>query len=93
MRKCRRNLDDGKRPMLITTYKNVPGAESLANIHGIADRIDIFDIEQFVASNLYELGAFAPQGRKATASKLVTAYNAIVDSCETDPSLKIVLGG
>ena len=93
IRKCQRNLDDGKRPILITTYKRVTVAESLADDKGIADRIDVFDIEQFLASNLYELGLFAPSGRKETAAKLISAYNAIIDSCETDPSLKISLGG
>ena len=80
IRKCQRNLD-------------VTVAESLADDNGIADRIDVFDIEQFLASNLYELGLFAPSGRKETAEKLIAAYNAIIDTCETDPSLKISLGG
>ncbi len=93
IRKCQRNIDDGKHPILITTYRKVPVAEGLADDCEIADRIDVFDIEQFLASNLYELGAFTPLGRKETATRLVEAYNAIVDSCETDPSLKISLGG
>ena len=92
IRKCQRNLDDGKRPILITVYKKVPVAESLADDYGIGDRLDVFDIEQFIASNLYELGKFAPIGRKGTATNLVAAYNSIIDNCETDPSLKIMLG-
>lgn len=92
MRKCQRNLGDGKRPILITIYKKVPVAEGLAEDFGIGDRIDVFDIEQFLASNLYELGLFAPVGRKETAAKLIAAYNSIIDSCETDPSLKISIG-
>lgn len=92
IRKCQRNLDDGKRPILITVYKKVPIAEGLAENLGIADRVDVFDIEQFLASNLYELGKFAPRGRRETAASLISAYNAIVDSCETDPSLKIAIG-
>lgn len=92
VRKCLRNLDDGKRPIIITLYKKVTVAEGLADNLGISNRVDVFDIEQFLASNLYELGKFAPVGRKETAATLVAAYNAIVDSCETDPSLKIELG-
>ena len=91
-RKCLRNLEDGKRPIIITLYKKVIVAEELADNLGIGNRVDVFDIEQFLASNLYELGQFAPAGRKETAANLITAYNAIVDSCETDPSLKIALG-
>ena len=92
VRKCKRNLDDGKRPIIITLYKKVTVAESLAENFGISNRIDVFDIEQFLASNLYELGKFAPGGRKETAASLIDAYNSIVDSCETDPSLKIAMG-
>ena len=91
-RKCVKNLEDGLRPILITTYKRVVLAEGLAESAGILDRIDIFDIEQFIAGNLYEIGGFARNGRRATAERLVKAYNNIVDACETDPSLKIQLG-
>ena len=92
IRKCLRNLEAGKRPILITLYKKVPVAEGLADNLKIGNRIDIFDIEQFLASNIYELGKFASTGRKETAANLIAAYNAIIDSCETDPSLKISIG-
>ena len=92
IRKCGRNIDDGKRPILITTYKRVPVAEGLAESAGIGERIDIFDIEQFIASNLYELGNFGQIGRKDTARKLIEEYNRIVETYETDPSLRIELG-
>lgn len=93
IRKCAANIDDGLRPILITTYRRVTVAEGLADAAGIVDRIDIFDIEQFVASNLYEIGQFGRRGRGETTERLVAAYNRIVDECETDPSLKIALGG
>jgi len=92
IRKCVRNLEDGRRPILITTYKRVTLAEGLADSAGVADRIDVFDIEQFIAGNLYELGRFSCDGRRVTVESLVAAYNEIVERCETDPSLKIVLG-
>ncbi|NMA21776.1 MAG: DUF4928 domain-containing protein, partial [Lentisphaerae bacterium] len=53
---------------------------------------EMFDVEQFLAGNIYELGKFAVTGRKATAQMLVDAYNKIIEECETDPSLKIHLG-
>ena len=48
-----------------------------------------FEIEQFIALNLYELGEFAAKGRKIAIGDLVTRYNEIIDTWETDPSLKI----
>ena len=92
IRKCIRNIEDGKRPIVITTYRQVTVAEGLADSAGIADRIDVFDVEQFIAGNLYELGHFISRGRRETAARLVEAYNDIVERFETDPSLKIVLG-
>ena len=66
-------------------------AEGLANNVGLGDRIDIFEIEQFVALNLYEIGKFAADGRKVAVTDMVDRYNEIVDEVETDPSLKIEL--
>jgi hypothetical protein len=66
-------------------------AEGLAANVGLGDRIDIFEIEQFVALNLYELGKFGAAGRKTAVTDLVDRYNEIVDEFETDPSLKIEL--
>lgn len=89
LRKCMKNLDAGLRPMLITLQRGVLVAEELASQVGIADRLDVFEGEQFLAGNVYELGKFADMGRRATARQIVDRYNGIVDACETDPSLRI----
>ena len=89
--RCRDNLNDGFRPILVTLQRGLSVAEGLANNFGLADRIDIFEIEQFVALNLYELAKFAADGRKTAVADLVNRYNEIVDQVETDPSLKIEL--
>lgn len=89
--KCRENLNDGFRPMLVTLQRGLTVAEGLAGNVGIGDRIDTFEIEQFVALNLYELGKFEADGRKTAVTDLVDRYNEIVEEFETDPSLKIEL--
>ncbi len=89
--KCRDNLNDGYRPVLVTLQKGLTVAEGLAGNIGLGDRIDIFEIEQFVALNLYELGNFGADGRRTAVSDLVNRYNEIVEEFETDPSLKIEL--
>lgn len=89
IRKCQRNLDNGKKPLIITTYKGVAVAEVLAEQAGIADRIDVLEAEQFLAMSIYKTGVFTQEGRKAAMERLITEYNAIVESCETDPSLQI----
>jgi hypothetical protein len=89
--KCGDNLNDGLRPMLVTLQKGLTVGEGLASNVGLADRIDIFEIEQFVALNLYELGKFGGDGRKTAVANIVSRYNEIVEEFETDPSLKIEL--
>lgn len=92
MRKCERNLHAGTRPIIVTTYESLPGAESLASIIGIGGRIDILEAEQFIATNVYELSFFETSKRKLTIDALIDKYNEIVEQCETDPSLKIMVG-
>lgn len=87
--RCRDNLNDGHRPVLVTMRRGVTVAEGLAENAGLGDRIDVFEIEQFIALNLYELGGFATDGRRMAVTDLAARYNEIIDEFETDPSLKI----
>ncbi len=91
--RCRENLDAGYKPILVTTQKGVAVAEGLAENARLAERIDIFEVEQFVALNLYEWGAFETAGRRVAIEDLMRRYNEIVEDVETDPSLKIEIGG
>lgn len=87
--RCRDNINDGFRPIIVTTQRGLTAAEVLSENAGLGERIDVFEVEQFVALNLYEIGKFAAEGRRVAVGDLVTRYNEIVDEFETDPSLKI----
>jgi hypothetical protein len=89
MRKCRDNIEHGYRPLVITTHKGAAAADVLGENQGIAGRVDIFEAEQFLAGNVFELAKFAPDKRRERAVELVEHYNRIVDGCESDPSLRI----
>lgn len=91
LRKCRDNLEESLRPVIITTESGVGGARALAKDADIEDRIDIFEVEQFVATNVYEWSGFAASKRSVSVGELVEAYNKIVDMCEADPGLKIAM--
>jgi hypothetical protein len=70
--KCAENVDGGYRPVLVTLQRGVTVAEELAaKVEGLADRIDVFEIEQFVALNLYEWGKFAADARWTEVERLV----------------------
>lgn len=87
--RCRDNLGDNLRPIIVTTQRGLTIAEGLADNAGIGERVDVFEVEQFVALNLYELGKFAADGRRVAVTDLVTRYNEIIEEFETDPSLMI----
>ena len=92
LRKCSRNLGENLRPIVITTEIGAGGAEALAANAGILDKVDILEIEQFMATNVYKWSRFVQEKRAVTIGELVEAYNRIIDECETDHSLKISLG-
>lgn len=87
--RCRENLNHSLRPVLVTVDRRLKTAQDLAEDAGLGERIDIFEIEQFIALNLYELGQFAAAGRRTAVGDLITRYNEVVDEVETDPSLRI----
>lgn len=89
IQKCKENLDSGLQPILVTTKKGVATAEGLAENVQLVQRIDIFEIEQFIALNIYELAKFAEDSRATAVKDIVDRYNEIIDEFETDPSLLI----
>jgi Domain of unknown function (DUF4928) len=91
IQRCSDNLNDGHRPILVTRQRGLTVAEALAENVGLEDRIDIFEIEQFIALNLYEMGKFLMEGRRSVLKDFVTRYNEIIEDVETDPSLRIEL--
>lgn len=91
LQRCRTNLEQGRRPVIITSQNGVAAADLHAESVGIKGAVDVFEIEQFIATNLYEWSKFDGAQRMATTEELVRRYNGIIDEYETDPSLKIAL--
>ena len=92
IRKCRRNLANSIKPLIVTTAEGLVIAQVLARQAGVADRIDVLDIEQFLTCNLYEHGRFDSSGRRQMAVDLVASYNRLVSDHEREPGLHINLG-
>lgn len=89
LKKCLANLGAGLRPLIVTTDDGTYGARAFAKQAGIEDRIDVIEIEQFIATNIYERSGFSRSQRRKTIKALIDNYNALVDKHETDPSLRI----
>lgn len=92
IRKCCSNIDENLRPVIITTEKGSGGAIAFAKNADVSNRIDIFEIEQFVAMYVLEYSGFSLGQRPVTIRELIACYNRIVEQCETDPNLKIEIG-
>ncbi|MGD9116183.1 MAG: DUF4928 family protein [Dehalococcoidia bacterium] len=84
LRKCADNLNSHLKPIIVTSAVGVVSGQSLAKPLGIEGRVDFFDIEQFIAMNIYEISRFLPDKRDTTVVELIRKYNKIVEECETD---------
>lgn len=87
--KCAANLEAGARPVIITLLDRVQTALSLAVDAGLKGRVEVWDVQQFLATNINEHGLFGSAERNAQIGSIVDAYNSIVDTVESDPSLRI----
>jgi hypothetical protein len=92
LHKCQDNLNKGLHPLIITTSEGIGGARALSKSLGIEDRVDVLDIEQFIATNVFEWTSFHALSRASSFDSLLESYNQIVQECETDTSLCIVRG-
>lgn len=87
--KCKANLRSDCHPVIITIFERVHTAISLAEDAGLAGRIEVWDIQQFLSSNVYEHSLFDETKRNTTLSQIIALYNEVILETETDPSLRI----
>ncbi|MGQ2908816.1 MAG: DUF4928 family protein [Aliihoeflea sp.] len=93
IRKCQANLSSGLRPLIVTTEDGVGGAKALSKQAAVDERLDVIEIEQFIATNVYEWSGFERDARTTTVKDIIDRYNAIIADCESDPSLRIEFEG
>ena len=87
--KCKANVRGGCHPVIITIFDRVHTALNLAEDAGLAGRVEVWDIQQFLSANVYEHSFFDEGKRNSTLSDIISRYNNIVLETETDPSLRI----
>ena len=56
--KCKANLRAGCHPVIITIFERVHTALNLAEDAGLAGRVEVWDVQQFLSSNIYEHSFF-----------------------------------
>lgn len=89
IRKCQDNVNKGLNPLIVTVKESQAAAEYLAKSQGLQDRIEILAAEQFIAANILEWGLFTVGNQRQEIDRLVSRYNEIIESAETDRGLKI----
>ena len=87
--KCKANLKNGYTPVIITIFDRVKTALDLATDAGISGRVDVWDIQQFLSTNINEHCQFDEQNRNVKLADIIETYNRIIDDKETDPSQRI----
>ncbi len=87
--KCRGNIEHGLNPVIITISDRVTTARNLLEDAGIGARVEVWDLQQFLSTNVYEHGSFSSGARRDVLRRLIEHYNGIIDRFETDPSLHI----
>ena len=89
IQKCRANIHASCLPVIITIYDRVKTALDLAVDADLSGRIEVWDIQQFISTNISEHSLFDGAARNAKLADIIEKYNAIIAEVETDPSLRI----
>ncbi|MEI7033508.1 DUF4928 family protein [Streptomyces pratensis] len=89
LERCADNLRHGYRPRVLVPEDRAAAASQLAANYGLADRVAIQSIEDFVGTNVEEIGGFTRDGVRDRLRELLVEYNARIDEAEADKSLKI----
>ena len=89
--KCKENLRNGFRPLLLVPELRIQAARQMAETAGALDSIGIVAIESFVGQNIEELGGFGRLDLANRFRELLEKYNERVGDVEVDRSLLIGL--
>ncbi len=89
IQKCKANIHAGCLPVIITIFDRVKTALDLAADADLSGRIEVWDIQQFLSTNISEHSLFDGAARNAKLADITEKYNAIIAAVETDPSLRI----
>ena len=87
--KCGDNLTAGYHPVLLVPGEMVERTRGMADAEGLADRITIASLEDFVAVNIIEMSTGDKSLFLRTLNDILDAYNRRIEAAETDQSLRV----
>jgi hypothetical protein len=91
--KCKDNIRNGYRVLLLVPGRRVAAATQFAEAAGLENHIGVVPIESFVGQNVEEMAGFSRSGLKHTMVDLLHKYNERVAEVEADKSLLIEIPG
>jgi hypothetical protein len=86
--KCKRNIDEGYRPLLVVPHDKVLGSMQIAE-ETAPGKIMVISLESFISQNIEELSGFSGDKFRSKFRSLLDIYNLRVDQTEMDKSLLI----
>lgn len=89
--KCLYNINEGLRPIIITPHRQAAVASALAEGADAERRIEVFDVEGFFSTNLFEWVVRGAGSRKATIERLIDRYNMLVDAHDKTTGIHITI--
>lgn len=87
--RARDNLQNGFRPLMIVPNSSVTFATGLFESEGLGERVGVQSIESFVGTNIEEMAVFDSAKIRKSVASLIRTYNARIEACESDQSLRI----
>lgn len=87
--RCADNIRHGYRARVLVPEDRVAAANQLSANYNLSDQVAIQSIEDFVGTNIEEVGGFSREGVRDRLRELLNEYNNRIEKGESDNSLKI----
>ena len=91
--RCRANLTAKFRPVVLVPEEFADVARGLVALENLDGQVAVVSIEDFVGTNIEEIGIFSEKGIRTELKNLLTRYNERVNAVEPDPGLLIEIPG
>jgi hypothetical protein len=87
--RCRANLTAKFRPVVLVPEEFADAARSMVALENLDGQVAVVSIEDFVGTNIEEIGIFSERGIRTELKNLLERYNERVKAVEPDPGLLI----
>ena len=87
--RCRSNIRDHYRPVIVTPRGKMAGAWVLADNEALGDKVEVVGAEDWIGMNIQEMSVFDEDSIKANIISLIREYNRRIRLSESDQSLQV----